>query len=181
MSVDVLVPILAPLPRPVSHAVVTIIKIPFCLVHSTRQSFFQLLLLFCSVLCLSLPSATAVVTAGAPTPVGRSMMLPFGFFLLFMRRRFAFVMKVAGLLLFLLPTTIFPIVCVCPSENLHKHQFVFECVHEFLYQTVFYDFQFFRSSPDSTGLTACTSGWVCVSVWDPHSSTPTNSHIVDME
>lgn len=134
----------------------------------------------CSVLCLSLPSASAVVTAGARTPVGRSMMLPF-VFLLFMRRRFAFVMKVAGLLLFLLPTTIFPIVCVCPSENLHKHQFVFECVHEFLYQTVFYDFQFFRSSPDSTGLTACTSGWVCVTVWDPHSSIPTNSHIVDME
>lgn len=172
MSVDVLVLILilAPLPRPVSHVVVTIIKIPFYLVHSTK--------LFsncycCSVLCLSLPSATAVVTAGAPTPVGRSMM--------FMRRRFAFVMKVAGLLLFLLPTTIFPIVCVCPPENLHKHQFVYKCVYEFLYQTVFYDFQFFHSSPDSTGLTACTSGWVCVSVWDPHSSIPTDSHIVDME
>lgn len=181
MSVDVLVLILAPLPRPVSHVVVTIIKIPFCLVHSTRQSFFPIVIvvLFCVCLCLLLLLLLLLRLELQLLSVVRWCCL--SVFLLFMRRLFAFVMKVAGLLLFLLPTTIFPIVCVCPSENLHKHQFVFECVHEFLYQTVFYDFQFFRSSADSTGLTACTSGWVCVSVWDPHSSIPTNSHIVDME
>lgn len=61
-----------------------LLSLKFHFVSCTRldKAFFQLLLLFCSVLCLSLPSAsaTAVVTAGAPTPVGRSMMLPFGFF-----------------------------------------------------------------------------------------------------
>lgn len=162
-----------------------LLSLKFHFVSCTRldKAFFQLLLLFCSVSVSAFCFCYCYCCCyGWSSNSCRSFYdAAFRFFLLFMRRRFAFVMKVAGLLLFLLPTTIFPIVCVCPSENLHKHQFVFECVHEFLYQTVFYDFQFFRSSPDSTGLTACTSGWVCVSVWDPHSSIPTNSHIVDME
>lgn len=160
-----------------------LLSLKFHFVSCTRldKAFFQLLLLFCSVSVSAFCLLLLLLLRLELQLLSVVRWCCLSVFLLFMRRRFAFVMKVAGLLLFLLPTTIFPIVCVCPSENLHKHQFVFECVHEFLHQTVFYYFQFFRSSPDSTGLTACTSGWVCVSVWDPHSSIPTNSHIVDME
>lgn len=160
-----------------------LLSLKFHFVSCTRldKAFFQLLLLFCSVFVSAFCYCYCCCYGWSSNSCRSFDDAAFRFFFVVHAAALRFCYESCRSIALLVANYNFPIVCVCPSENLHKHQFVFECVHEFLYQIVFYDFQFFRSSPDSTGLTACTSGWVCVSVWDPHSSIPTNSHIVDME